>query len=70
MGMAPEEVVRAAGRPAPGFVLRGPQKQSGEEKPSMVTSVGLVPPQACVLTVSESSATNQTLIQKVGLTGA
>lgn len=31
MGMAPEEVVRAAGRPAPGFVLRGPQKQSGEE---------------------------------------
>lgn len=36
----------------------------------MVTSVGLVPPQACVFTVLESSATSQTLIQKVGLTGA
>lgn len=36
----------------------------------MVISVGLVPPQACVFTVLESSATSQTLIQKVGLTGA
>lgn len=70
MGMAPWEVVRA-GRPAPGFV-QGPERSPEtvwKRKPSLVTSVGLVSPQACVFTVLESSATNQTLIQKVRLTG-
>lgn len=70
-GNAPWEVVRAAGRPAPGFV-QGPERSPEtvwRRKPSLVTSVGLVPPQACVFTVLESSATNQTLIQKVRLTG-
>lgn len=64
---------KAVGRPALCCVQgpeRPPQNQPGEGKPFLVTNAGLSPLQASIFTVLESSATNQTLIQRTRLTRA